>query len=145
MDPRAFNQVAIDIVVRRPPTGPAAYRSAIRRAYYAALNVASDVLTGIGHSPGKGDSPHKKVVIFLQQTGDGDLVTAGKLIDEMRTTRNRSDYDMRDLDVEELSSAKRAVETARQAIEYLDDLATDAARQKAAADAIARYRLKVHI
>jgi hypothetical protein len=54
MDPRAFNQVTVDIVVRRAPTGPAAYRSAISRAYYAVLNVATDVLTGLGQSPGKG-------------------------------------------------------------------------------------------
>lgn len=77
MDPRDFNQVAIDIVVRRPPTGPAAYRSAISRAYYASLNVAAEILTGIGHSPGKGDSKHKKLVIYLQQSGDAEVSSAG--------------------------------------------------------------------
>ena len=145
MDPRDFNQVAIDIVVRRPPTGPAAYRSAISRAYYAALNVATDVLNGIGHSPGKGDSPHKKVVIYLQQTGDVDLETVGTTIDKMRTMRNLADYDMKNPDVETISTAQKTVESARQAIELLDEFATDAARQKTAADAIARYRLKVNI
>jgi hypothetical protein len=145
MDPRDFNQVAIDLVVRRPPTGPAAYRSAISRAYYAALNVATDVLTGIGHFPGRGDGPHKKVVIYLQQTGDGDLETAGTAIDRMRTMRNLADYDMRNPDAETISSARKMVETAQQAIVLLDDFAADAARKQAAADAIARYRIKIHI
>jgi hypothetical protein len=145
MDPRAFNQVAIDLVVRRPPTGPAAYRSAISRAYYAALNVATDVLAGIGQSPGKWDSSHKKVVIDLQQSGDEGLDGAGKRIDQMRTMRNYDDYDMKRLDVEDLSNARRTAETAREAIELLDEFAADAARRKAAADAIARYKITIHI
>ena len=145
MDPRAFNQVAIDLVVRRPPTGPAAYRSAISRAYYAAFNVAADVLTGIGHSPGSGDGSHKKVAIYLQQSGDEDLDDAGKSIDQMRTLRNYDDYDMKRLDVEELSNARTTAEMARETIELLDEFTADAARREAAADAIARYKIKIHI
>jgi uncharacterized protein (UPF0332 family) len=112
MDPRAFNRVAIDIVVRRPPTGPTAYRSAISRAYHAAFNVAADVLAGIGRSPGSGDGSHKKVVIYLQQSGDAGLDDAGKSIDQMRTMRNYTDYDMKNLDVEEISNARSAAEIA---------------------------------
>jgi uncharacterized protein (UPF0332 family) len=145
MDPRAFNQVAIDLVVRRPPTGPAAYRSAISRAYYAALNVAMDVLAGIGHSPGKGDSSHKKVVIYLQQSGDADLEKVGAAIDKMRSLRNHADYDMKNLDVEEFPLAQKTVELAQWALGQLDDLATDVVRKKAAAEAIAQYKIKIHI
>jgi uncharacterized protein (UPF0332 family) len=145
MDPRAFNQVAIDIVVRRPPTGPAAYRSAISRAYYAALNVAMDLLAGNGHSPGKGDSAHKKVVIYLQQSGDADLDNVGAAIDKMRTMRNHADYDMKNLDVEEFSFAQKTVETAQWALEQLDAFATDAETKKAVAEAISQYKIKIHI
>src|SRR5689334_1892905 len=99
MDPREFNHVAIDIVVRRPSTGPAAYRSAISRAYYAALKVAADVLTSIGHFPGRGDSKHKRVVIYLQQSGDAKLTRAGAMTDELRRKRNSADYDMRNATV----------------------------------------------
>jgi uncharacterized protein (UPF0332 family) len=140
MDARDFNQVAIDLVVRRPPTGPAADRSAISRAYYAALNVAADVLSSIGHSPGKGDSKHKRLVIYLQQSGDAKLDNVGRSIDELRSKRNSADYDMRDTRVEMLSNARFAAERARQAIEDLDDFAADPARKKSAADAIAKYR-----
>ncbi len=140
MNPRDFNQVAIDIVVKRPPSGPAAYRSAISRAYYAALNVAADVLTSIGHSPGKGDSKHKKLVIYLQQSGDAELSSVGRSIDTMRTMRNLADYDMMNTTVETLSEARDRAESARLVIEHLDDFTADAARKKSAADAIAKYR-----
>jgi uncharacterized protein (UPF0332 family) len=144
MDPRDFNQVAIDIVVRRPPTGPAAYRSAISRAYYATFNVATNVLNGIGHSPGKGDSQHKKVAIYLQQSGDVALETAGRYIDVMRGMRNQADYEMSNATVETLSTARDMVETARQVIEDLDRFAADPVRERLAADAIAKYKSKIN-
>ncbi len=144
MDPRDFNQIAIDIIVRRPPTGPAAYRSAISRAYYGALNVAANALDGIGHSPGKGDSKHKKLVIYLEQTGDAALERAGDSIDELRTMRNRADYDMKDITVETFALARDMVESARKAIEILDQFAADPARQRSAADAIAKYKAKTN-
>ena len=144
MDPRDFNQVAIDIVVRRPPIGPAAYRSEISRAYYAAFNVAANVLNTIGPSPGKGDSQHKKVVIYLRDSGDVAMETTGLYIDSMRITRNRADYDMSNATVETLSSARDMAETARQAIEHLDQFAADPARQRSAADAIAKYKAKIN-
>jgi uncharacterized protein (UPF0332 family) len=144
MDPRDFNQVAIDIVVRRPPSGPAAYRSAISQAYYAALNVATDLLEGIGHSPGKGDSQHKKVVIYLQQSGDPALEDAGRLIDLMRGLRNQADYNMANAAVETPTKARDVAESAREAIEILDQFAADAACMRSAADAISKYKLKTN-
>jgi hypothetical protein len=143
MDPRDFNQVAIDLVVRRPPTGPAAYRSAISRAYFAALNVAADVLSGIGHSPGRGDSKHKKLVIYLQQSEDAQLGSAGVMIDNLRNQRNSADYDMRDTTVEKVSNARFAAETARRAIENLDEFAVDSGRKDSAAAAIAKYKIQI--
>jgi uncharacterized protein (UPF0332 family) len=140
MDPRDFNQVAIDIVVKRPPTGPAANRSAISRAYFAAMNVAADVLISIGHSPGKGDSKHKKLAIYLQHSGEAELNDVGRSIDDLRTIRNTADYDMSDATVEKLSNARFAAESARQIIQDLDDFAADAARKKTAAEAISKYR-----
>jgi len=109
-----------------------------------ALNVAASILAAIGHFPGKGDSKHKKVVIFLQQTGDTELERAGDLIDELRTMRNRADYDMMDITVETLALAREMVVIAQQAIEHLDRLAADPARQHPAADAIAKYKLKTN-
>jgi hypothetical protein len=83
-------------------------------------------------------------VIYLQQSGDEGLDGAGKRIDQMRTMRNYADYDMKRLDVEELFNARRTAEMAREAIELLDEFAADAARKQAAADAIARYKIKIH-
>lgn len=145
MDPRAFNQVAIDLIVRRAPTGPAAYRSAISRANYAAFNVAAELLAVIGHDPGQTEGSHKKVVIYLQQSSDEGPDEAGRWIDQMRAMRNHADYDMQDLDSEKLSNARRTAEMAQQVIEILDDFAADATRQKAAAGAIALYKMKIHI
>src|SRR5205823_4066131 len=105
----------------------------------------TDVLTAIGHAPGKGDSQHKKVVIYLQQSGDAGLGSAGDLIDEMRTMRNRADYDMTNTHVEALSAARNMAETARQAIEHLDEFAADSTRKDAAAGAIAKYKLRIQI
>jgi hypothetical protein len=140
MDPRDFNQVGVDILVRRAPTGAAAYRSAISRAYYAALNLAADNLTGIGHSPGKRDSKHKRPVIYLQQSGDAGLKRAGDLIDELRTMRNHADYDMMNTTVETPVFARDMVESAQQAIDDLDEFAAVAARKTSAAVSITRYR-----
>ncbi|MGP0064768.1 MAG: HEPN domain-containing protein [Isosphaeraceae bacterium] len=142
MDLRDFNQVAIDIIVKRPPTGPAAYRSAISRAYYAAFNVATNVLDAIGHSPGKGDSQHKKVVIYLQQSGDVALESVGRYIDMMRLRRNQADYEMANTTVETMSTARDMAETARKIIEDLDGFAADPVRERLAADAIAEYKVK---
>jgi uncharacterized protein (UPF0332 family) len=144
MDPRDFNQVAIDIVVGRPPTGPAAYRSAISRAYYAAMNAAASILTGIGHSPGKQESRHKRLVIYLQQSGDAQLMRAGGMIDILRKKRNEADYDMANAIVEKPLTARSAAETAREVMEYLDEFAADSARKAAVADAIAKYKLKTN-
>jgi hypothetical protein len=52
---------------------------------------------------------------------------------------------MKNKDVETLSTAKWAVETAQQAIDHLDVFVKEAERKKAAADAIARYKVKIHI
>jgi hypothetical protein len=143
MDPRDFNQVAIDLIVGRPPTGPAAFRSAISRAYYGALIVATDVLNTLGHSPGKSDSQHMKVVFYLQHSGDMALETTGRYINTLRTARNRADYDMMHIPVEGLSFAKDMVEFASKAIDHLDQFAADPARKRSAADAIAKYKSKI--
>src|SRR5262249_16682922 len=108
-------------------------------------NVAMDVLTAIGHAPGKGDGSHKKVVIYFRQSGDVVLETVGTEIDRVRTMRNLGDYDMKDPDVEDISTSRKMVETAQQAIEHLDVFAKDVVRKKAAAEAIAQYKIKIRI
>jgi hypothetical protein len=47
--------------------------------------------------------------------------------------------------VEELSNARRTAEMAQQAIDDLDVFVKDAERKQAAAEAIARYKVKIHI
>jgi hypothetical protein len=144
MDPRDFNQVAINIIMGRPATGPAAYRTAISRAYFAAMNVAANVLSRIGHSPGKADGNHKKIVIYLQQTGDAQLMRTGGMIDILRRKRNEADYDMANAIIESPLTARSAAETAREAMNYLDEFVADPARQRSAADAIAEYKAKIN-
>ena len=84
-------------------------------------------------------------MIYLQHSGDLALDNAGDLIDLMRGLRNQADYNMANAAVETLAMARDVAESAREAIEILDQFAADAARMRSAADAISEQDCPVKV
>jgi hypothetical protein len=145
MNPEEFDQAALEIVLRSPPPGPAWCRTAISRAYFAALNRAAEALAGLGASCGKGPQKHGQAVRFLHATDDPDLKTASATLDHLRTERNRADYDMDDPLVERVAQARRAVEAAKEIMDYLEAVENDPARRTAAESNIKSYKQKTNL
>ena len=76
MDPTDFYHLGRRIMAGSPAPDPASCRTAIGRAYYAALNRADQALSRWGASCGKGPQKHGLAVKFLHATNDPDLVSA---------------------------------------------------------------------
>jgi hypothetical protein len=145
MDPAEFYQFGLKIVLGSPSPGPASCRTAIGRAYYAALNRADAALAGWGASCGKGPQKHGLAVRFLHATDDPDLKTASTALNELKALRNRADYEMNHASVEKVSQAKTALELAKDVMDYLQTVGNDSPRRMAAEDHIKLYKQKTRI
>lgn len=144
MDPAEFYVFALRIIVGSPVPGPVQCRTAIGRAYYAALNRADAALARWGASCGKGPQKHGLAVRFLHAANDPDLVTASNALDDLRSLRNRADYDMNDPVVETVYQAKIALEFAKDVMDYLEAVENDATRLTSAESHIKSYQRKTH-
>jgi hypothetical protein len=132
MDPRDF----LDLAGRlnsMSDAGPAHHRAAIGRAYYAAYCVAAEVFDRLRWPLPRSANGHDQVVRLLQSSGDAELRTAGGLLSDLRTDRNRADYDMSRTDVEKPKVAMAKVETAKLIVSELDKFLTDQSRKEKAA------------
>lgn len=81
----------------KPPKGPpeeAALRGACGRAYYAAFATARDALIAVNFTFTNTGQDHKRVVDVLKASTDPDVATAASVLDQLRKTRNSSDYDV---------------------------------------------------
>jgi hypothetical protein len=144
MDPAEFYVFALKIVVGTPAPGPAQCRTAIGRAYYAALNRSTEALARWGVSPGKGPQKHGLATRFLHATNDPDLMEASKALQDLKTLRNQADYDMSDASVESVSQAKLALDFAKDVMGYLQVVDNDSIRKSAATNQIAIYKQKTN-
>jgi hypothetical protein len=108
MDPAEFHQLGLKLISGRPTPDAASCRTAIGRAYFAALNRADEALARWGASCGKGPQKHGLAVRFLLATLDPDLKLASADLDRLRSLRNRADYDMKDIGIEKASWANAA-------------------------------------
>jgi uncharacterized protein (UPF0332 family) len=89
-----FLQVGKVVMIGLPTTLPeACHRSACGRAYYAAFGVAHAVLVAANFSMFNNGQDHGLVVSYLKRSKFGDVVVAAGLLDQLRETRNSSDYD----------------------------------------------------
>lgn len=94
----------------------ARYRSAASRAYYGAFHLVSSFLEetsgeGVLHN----HHGHRQVFDRLMATGDADLATAARLLDNLRHDRNKADYDL-------ASKAFRIQTKAQQCVERSDEI-----------------------
>src|SRR5687767_13640233 len=117
MDPRDFNSLAAQLA---GGATAAHCRSAISRAYYAAFNVAAQLLRGIGCPPGKGGAAHGDVQKFLGSCGDPAIAATATDLGSLHSRRIRADYQMDKTDVESPANALAVVRHADSMILLLD-------------------------
>lgn len=140
MDPREFLNLATELVVVRK-AGAAHFRGAIGRAYYATLNRVTQILGDLGFPAAVGPQVHGNAVRLLQQSGDNALQIVGGLLSDLHGDRIKADYDLERKDVEKMTAAQSAVETAVSIFKDLDGFAADLARRSAVTAALnPRYK-----
>ena len=92
MNFREFLPLAEELIVRN---SEAAWRTAVSRAYYAAFHVACDFMRALGFAVPKADRAHGYLWLRLQNCGNSDIAQAGQSLKDLRTHRNRADYEAR--------------------------------------------------
>lgn len=145
MDPVEFYRLGLRLVTGGTNPDAASCRTAIGRAYYAALNRAEEILERWGASCGKGPQKHGLAVRFLQASGDPDLTLASANLDRLRSLRNRADYDMNDSTVEKPPTANMGLDLSRRVLDALADVDADPARRTAAEGQIGSYRRRTNM
>jgi hypothetical protein len=144
MDPVEFYHLAVKLMAGGPAPDAASGRTAIGRAYYAALNRADEAQSRWGASCGKGPQKHGLAVRFLHATADPDLRFASGALDRLRGLRNRADYDMNDTSIETPSSASSALDLAKKVLDHLTTVDSDPTRGTLAESQIKSYRRKTN-
>ncbi len=144
MDPTAFYHLGRSIMASTLTPDPASCRTAIGRAYYAALNRADEALNRWGASCGRGPQKHGLAVRFLHATSDPDLISASGDLNDLKTLRNMADYDMNAMIVEKPSQARRALDLAKNILDGIEAVENDAARRTTAEANVRAYRRRTN-
>ncbi len=71
-----------------------ARRSAVSRAYYAAFHVARDLLADLGFTTPRADRAHEYLYRRLNNSGSAVVRVAANQLHDLRSLRNRADYDL---------------------------------------------------
>ena len=103
MNPRDFHDIARQLYL---DGRPAALRSAISRAYYAAFNAGAEILRRAGFQISDGPGGHGEVRDCLSNSGDPEVEKAGYKLSNLHTQRLHADYKM---DRSEIENKKREV------------------------------------
>lgn len=97
-------------------------RTSISRAYYAAYHVAIDFVRNCGVVVPKRDV-HIKLQWCLQQIGEGasqkELTKAGSKLGDLRTERNKADYDLDEGSIAKPANVLKAVKKAEQVVDTI--------------------------
>jgi hypothetical protein len=109
--------------------GPAEFRSAISRAYYAVFHRTREFLTELGIRSPAGPASHGKIPMALQALTDRDVKQAGKDLDALKGKRNRADYALTDAAFNQRATAQRIVAEAFQILGAIAACLGDAARK----------------
>ena len=116
------------------------WRSAVSRAYYAVFHTARSLLSDLGFSVPREERAHKYLSFRLMNAPVGQADRAGKDLDNLRTARNRADYDL--ASSVDAAEAGRHVKIAERALLILDVLRQEPDRT-ALTDAIRVYERDV--
>jgi len=123
MNERYFLTLANNLLTEPTEAG---WRSAVSRAYYAAFHVARLLLRDLGFRTPRADQAHAYLWLRLSNCGDPAIQVAGHRLRDLRSERNRADYD---LDVPLLQAAAVVqVRIAEQLIQFLDDARVEPTR-----------------
>jgi hypothetical protein len=101
------------------PNGQAECRSAISRAYYAALNAAVEFLNSIGISVTETGDCHAVVKMGLGESNETDLKKVSSHLGTLGAERRRADYRMADTGIEDPDLADQLVTIALQTVNLL--------------------------
>ena len=115
------------------------WRCAVGRAYYAAFHQARDVLQALGFQIPRAELVHAFLWKRLRSCGQSAVGMAGSKLHQLRTVRNRADYDVA-FDFAK-KDAIAAVETSRQILDAFERLT--AADRQAALDVMTVYERDV--
>jgi uncharacterized protein (UPF0332 family) len=115
MNGRLFLDLANDLLAI--PTEQA-WRTAVSRAYYAAFHVARQLLRDLGFRAPRADQAHAYLWLRLSNCGDPQIQLAGQRLHDLRSERNRADYDI-DVALPRTGAATQ-VRIAGQIIQFLD-------------------------
>jgi uncharacterized protein (UPF0332 family) len=137
MTGRDFLAVAIRLTAGREDGD---WRSAVSRAYYAVFHTARSLLTELGFSVPREDRAHKYLSFRLMNATVGQTARAGNDLDNLRTERNRADYDLGSHF--DAADAGQSVKVAERAILILEALRQEPDRT-ALTDAIRVYERDV--
>lgn len=117
MDPREFQRLARTLVHGRDA---AELRTAISRAYYAVFLVAVELLDGMGFSIPRNHQGHTEVQNYLNHSGQADIRAIGSQLGDLRAKRNRADYQLNSLDVENPNTVRLLILQATQMIDTME-------------------------
>lgn len=117
MDPREFHTQAVGLL---KGGRPADCRSAISRAYYAAFHVAAEVLRANGFAILENHAAHEQVTRHLLGSDDPTLMAVGSQLSDLRGMRNKADYRLAMLAVENVRTAQTLVTSPAQHIQNLE-------------------------
>jgi len=93
MNPSEFVDVAVHLAGHLQPV-EGCKRSAVSRYYYAAFLETRDQLRTKRNFRFKGRDSHNAVIISLGRSPDNDLRKSGLKLEQLRSSRNKADYDI---------------------------------------------------
>src|SRR4051812_16615698 len=114
MDPREFHGLALELSRRQQP---ASSRAAVGRSYYAAFNVAAEMLRRWNIPVVRSAAGHGEIIRYLFNSGDAALAEVIVKLDVLRKRRNVADYDLSVSDVENPKTAQSVAATAKHLID----------------------------
>ena len=115
------------------------WRCAVGRAYYAAFHQARDMLQALGFEIPRAELVHAFLWKRLRSCGSSPVGMAGSNLHQLRTVRNRADYEVA-FDFAE-KDAIVAVETSRKILDALERLTPE--DRQAAIDVMTAYERDV--
>jgi hypothetical protein len=141
MRPEEFLTLAVHLL-SVPDPDPARCRSAISRAYYAALHFAVLALAEVQARPNAGPQGHSDVAMMLGNSGDSKLLNVSRSLDDLRSWRNDADYHLDRPATGSTGTARTAVEMATDLIKELRSFIGDSPRKALAEPIIHTYITK---
>src|SRR4051812_21474612 len=116
MDPREFHRLA---AVLTDGAGPAHWRSAASRAFYAVFNLGVLYLRDVVPLR-KGAQAHGQVRNLLATCSDPDLQRVGNDLGELHSRRIDADYDLGNVDAENVVTVRGIIVESEEMIQRID-------------------------